>query len=76
MLDNAGNEIVRFGHYGNPDSQGSDKDSAVKKPEIPLGWPMTAAATESGHVYIGDYLNARVVREDLKPAAEDLCEVK
>lgn len=46
IVDNAGNEIARFGHYGNADSPASDKSSA-KKPEIPLGWPMTVAATDS-----------------------------
>ena len=76
MVDNAGNEILKFGHYGNPDSQGGGKESPIKKPEIPLGWPMTVAATESGRVYVGDYLNTRVVRVDLTFAAEETCEAK
>jgi hypothetical protein len=48
----------------------------VKTPAIPLGWPMTVGATESGHVYVGDYLNTRVVRVDLTPTVEETCEVK
>jgi hypothetical protein len=77
MVDNAGNVILRLGHYGNLDSLGSGADSPVKKPEIPLGWPMSvAAAPDHGHVYIGDCINSRVVRADLTWKAEEACEIK
>ena len=38
VLDNAGNPIVRFGHYGNYDAQGAGSPEA--RPDIPLGWPL------------------------------------
>jgi hypothetical protein len=69
--------ILKAGHYGNADSQGPDKDSPIKKPEIPLGWPMTVgAAPDHGHIYAGDVINNRIVRIDLTYAAEDTCEVR
>ncbi len=73
MRDNAGNEILRFGHYGNFDCGGPK--SAEPKPEIPLGWPIAVGASDK-HIYVGDALNHRVVRADKKFAAEETCEVK
>lgn len=61
VRDNANNEIVRFGGYGNFDCQGPK--SAEPLPAIPLGWPITAGTTDR-HIYIGDVLNHRVVRVD------------
>ncbi|MFH1023196.1 MAG: hypothetical protein V1809_07380 [Planctomycetota bacterium] len=63
VLDTAGNELCHFGGYGNMDSQGSA--SAVSLPEIPLAWP-GVVATSPEAVYVGDWLNVRVVR--VKPA--------
>lgn len=60
VRDNAGNEIVSFGSYGNLDSAG---------PEIPMGWPVTAGASDK-YVYVGDALNHRVVRADKTFALE------
>lgn len=67
MRDNADNEIVSFGGYGNYDSQGPK--STEPTPAIPLGWPVTAAASDR-FIYVGDALNHRVVRVDKKYAAE------
>ncbi|MGE3804546.1 MAG: hypothetical protein AB7K24_07725 [Gemmataceae bacterium] len=67
IRDNADNEIVRFGGYGNFDCQGPD--SKEPKPAIPLGWPVTAGASERA-VYVGDCLNHRVVRVDKRFALE------
>lgn len=61
IRDNADNEIIRFGGYGNFDSQGPQ--SQVPKPDIPLGWPITAGASDR-YVYVGDALNHRIVRAD------------
>ena len=76
VVDNAGNEIARFGYYGNPDSRGPE--SALPEPEIPLGWPVSVSAGQvaKGRLYVADTLNRRVVRVDLKFAAEETCEVK
>lgn len=73
VRDNADNEIVGFGGYGNFDAQGPG--SAESKTEIPLGWPITVGASEKS-IYVGDSLNHRVVRADKKFAAEETCDVK
>ena len=67
LRDNAGNEIVRFGGYGNYDCQGPDSKEA--KPAIPLGWPIAVGASDR-YVYVGDCLNHRVVRVDRTYAHE------
>jgi sugar lactone lactonase YvrE len=75
LLDNAGNVILKAGQYGNADSQGDRPESPIRKPAIPLGWPMTVgAAPDHGHVYVGDVINSRVVRIDLSWAAETACD--
>lgn len=76
MVDNAGNEIARFGHYGSPDSRGPD--SAVARPTIPLGWPIGVSAAQAGRrrLYVADTLNRRVIRVDLEFAAEEICEAR
>jgi hypothetical protein len=73
VRDNADNEIVNFGGYGNWDAQGPQ--SAEPRPEIPLGWPMFAGPSDR-HIYVGDGLNHRVVRVDKRFAAEETCEVR
>jgi hypothetical protein len=70
VRDNADNEVLQFGAYGNFDAQGPK--SQEPKPEIPLGWPIFAGATDK-HVYVGDCLNHRVVRVDKTFAAEETC---
>ncbi len=65
VRDNADNEIVRFGAYGNFDAQG---------PEIALGWPVTAGASDR-FIYVGDALNHRVVRADKRFALEASADV-
>jgi hypothetical protein len=72
VCDNAGNEIARFGSYGNFDCQGPN--SREPKPDIPLGWPVTAGATD-GHIYVGDCLNHRVVRVDKTFGAETVVDI-
>jgi hypothetical protein len=67
VRDNADNEIVRFGAYGNYDCGGPK--SKEPRPEIPLGWPITAGASDR-YIYVGDVLNHRVVRVDRRFAAE------
>jgi hypothetical protein len=80
LCDNAGNEITRFGAYGNFDSQFVPPDSkdhrpVVAVPEIPLGWPTGAGFSEKS-VYVNDTYNRRFVRADLTCTAEELCDVK
>jgi DNA-binding beta-propeller fold protein YncE len=72
VRDNAGNEILKFGQYGNFDCQGPE--SSEPKPAIPLGWPVTAGASDR-FIYVGDCLNHRVVRVDKTWALEKLSEI-
>jgi hypothetical protein len=72
VRDNSDNEIVRFGGYGNFDCQGPA--SKEPRPEIPLGWPVTAGASDE-HIYVGDCLNHRVIRVDRQYAAEAVLKV-
>jgi hypothetical protein len=73
VRDNAGNEILRFGHYGNFDAQGPE--SIEPKPDIPLGWPVAVGASER-FIYVGDCLNHRVVRVDTSFAAEAVLSIE
>jgi hypothetical protein len=73
LLDNADNHILTFGGYGNWDAQGPK--SGEPKPEIPLGWPVFAGASDK-YVYVGDTLNHRAVRADKQFAAEETAEIK
>ncbi|MBL8025806.1 MAG: hypothetical protein JNL74_05315 [Fibrobacteres bacterium] len=59
LADNAGNEILSFGEYGNADSKGVG--SAIPGPSIPLAWPAGVAASED-YIYVTDLVNARLVR--------------
>jgi hypothetical protein len=67
VLDNAGNEIARFGHYGNADSKA-----------VAFGFPMAVSAgqLEKGRLYVADLLNQRVARLDVRFAREETCAVK
>jgi hypothetical protein len=74
-VDNAGNEILTFGRYGNSDSRGPGKDSLVRTPDVPLGWPEAVGVSEKA-IYVADVLNRRIVRLLKKYAAEEAAEVK
>jgi hypothetical protein len=68
VLDGAGNPVLRFGDYGNADSEG--KGSAIPAPEIPLSWPSAVSVGKSG-VYVSDFINRRVLRVELIHAVEE-----
>jgi hypothetical protein len=61
MVDNAGNTISAFGQYGNTDARGglSGPGQTSSKPDIPLAWPTSVAASED-FVYVADAVNARL----------------
>ena len=61
MIDNAGNQILRFGTYGNRDSTGSLPGNLVPTPGIPLAFPNSVDATDD-HIYVADMVNLRVLR--------------
>jgi hypothetical protein len=91
VRDNAGNEIVRFGRYGNFDAQreiggrdtgsrkGGERRGSVSRP--PISRPEiplgwpVAVGAGERHVYVGDCLNHRVIRVDKTYAAEARCEI-
>jgi hypothetical protein len=75
VVDNEGNQILKFGHYGNADSRGSGEKSPIKTPEIPLGWPLAVGASYKA-VYVADTLNRRIVRLKKTYQAEQIVEVK
>jgi hypothetical protein len=75
VVDNAGNEIVRFGQYGNIDSRGDRDGSMIRTPAIPLGWPQAVGVSRE-HVYVADVLNLRIVRLKKVYAAQEVCRVK
>lgn len=68
VLDVNGNELVRFGQYGNMDSAG--RESSIPEPGIPLGWANTVAVG-GGKAYVADRLNRRIVVVNLTCAAEE-----
>ncbi|MHC4914760.1 MAG: hypothetical protein ACYTGB_04645 [Planctomycetota bacterium] len=83
LVDNAGNPIVRFGAYGNFDSQyanpnlpqGKEGKPTVATPDIPLGWPTGAGLTDR-HIYVNDTYNRRAVRVDKSWDAEETCPIQ
>ena len=80
ILDNAGNLVVKFGSYGNFDSQfvppdTKDQKPLVAVPEIPLGWPIGVGVSDE-HIYICDQMNRRIVRVDKTYTFETVMDVK
>jgi hypothetical protein len=80
VLDNAGNELLSFGAYGNFDSQfvlpgSKETKPLVSSPAIPLAWP-TGAGFSKKYLYVNDTYSRRVVRVDMKYKAETVCEIK
>ncbi len=73
VVDASNNLIGTFGKYGNQDSGG--KDATVKKPEIPLAWPLTVAVSDT-HAYVADTINRRLVKVKLGYQAEEVCAVE
>jgi DNA-binding beta-propeller fold protein YncE len=67
VIDTNNNSITTFGKYGNEDSGGPD--AKVKKPDIPLAWPVYVAVSDR-YAYVADTVNRRVVRVKLGAAAE------
>lgn len=61
VIDNAGNQILHFGTYGNRDSTGGLPGDLVPTMGIPLGFPNSVDATDD-YIYVGDMLNHRLLR--------------
>ncbi|MBL8028831.1 MAG: hypothetical protein JNL74_20570, partial [Fibrobacteres bacterium] len=63
IADNEGNEIVRFGQYGNIDDPVTDT-------RISLSWPTSVAASED-YVYVTDNGNNRIARVKMTYEADN-----
>jgi len=61
VIDNAGNEILHFGTYGNRDSMGGLAGDLVPTKDIPLGLPNSVDATDN-YIYVADLVNLRILR--------------
>ena len=61
VMDNAGNEILHFGTYGNRDSMGGLAGDLVPTKDIPLAFPNSVAATDN-YIYVADMVNHRLLR--------------
>jgi DNA-binding beta-propeller fold protein YncE len=61
VIDNAGNEILHFGTYGNRDSMGGLPGELVPTKGIPLAFPNSVGATDN-FIYVGDMVNLRLLR--------------
>lgn len=70
VVDTNNNPITTFGKYGNEDSGG--RDARVKKPDVPLAWPVYVAVSARS-AFVADTVNRRVVRVRLNYAAEKTC---
>ena len=72
-IDTNGNPVVRFGGYGNMDSQGPK--SKIPAPEIAFAWPQYVAVSDEA-VYVSDVINRRIVRVRLAYRARKQCPVR
>jgi hypothetical protein len=61
LMDNSGNEILRFGTYGNIDDWKALEGRWSEAKTIPLSWPGAVDATE-GWIYVADHANIGVLR--------------
>ena len=61
VMDNAGNEILYFGTYGNRDSMGGLAGDLVPAKGIPLAFPNSVEATDN-YIYVADMVNHRLLR--------------
>ena len=61
LMDNAGNEILHFGTYGNRDSMGGLQGELISTTGIPLAFPNSVDATDN-YIYVADMVNLRLLR--------------
>jgi len=61
VMDNAGNEVLHFGTWGNRDSTGELADDLVPTKDIPMALPNNVAATDD-YIYVADMVDLRILR--------------
>ncbi len=71
LIDNEGNEILRFGTYGNADSKGGLSGELVPTADIPLAYGHTVDISDD-FIYVGDLNNNRVLRVAMRHSREEL----
>jgi len=75
VIDNEGNEIPRFGTYGNRDSMGGLEGDLVPTKDIPMACPNSVDASDE-YIYVGDMANCRLLRIAKTFAATELIPIK
>jgi len=75
LLDNAGNQILRFGTWGNQDSRGGLLGDAVPIIGIPLACPDSVDSTDD-HIFVADAVNLRLLRIAKTFAASETVRLK
>lgn len=71
LMDNAGNEILHFGTWGNRDSIGGLPGDLVPTKGIPMGLPNSVDATDD-YIYVGDMVGG--IRRESATGASRSCE--
>ncbi len=61
VIDNAGQEVLSFGTWGNRDSMGGLPGDLVPTKDIPMAYPNAVDATDD-YIYVGDMANCRLLR--------------
>lgn len=61
MMDNEGNEILKFGAYGNRDSLGGLEGDLIPTKDVPMIFPNSVDATDD-FIYVTDIVNIRLLR--------------
>ncbi|MBL8028394.1 MAG: T9SS type A sorting domain-containing protein, partial [Fibrobacteres bacterium] len=61
VMDNEGNQLFKFGTYGNLDAWLDAQANPSAATTVPLSWPNSVDATED-YIYVADYVNSGVVR--------------
>ncbi len=75
LIDNAGNEILHFGAWGNRDSTGGLKSNLAPTRDIPMALPNSVAATDD-YLYVADMVNLRILRIAKTFAASETASTK
>lgn len=75
LMDNAGNEILRFGTYGNIDDWRALEGRWSEAKTIPFSWPGAVDATDSW-IYVADHANVGVLRLAKTFAATETAAIK
>ncbi len=69
LMDNAGNEILHFGTWGNRDSTGGLDGDLVPTKDVPMALPTSVGVTDN-YIYVADAANLRILRIAKTFAAE------